>query len=72
MQALLIELATAVTDAGGYLPADEIKRWRRRYRRLLKMTETECPPPDENQRQGKRGRLKRSKARNLLKRLRDF
>jgi len=72
MQALLIELATAVADAGGCLPADEAKRWRRRYRRLLKKAETECPPPDESQRLGKRGRLKRSKARNLLERLRDF
>ncbi len=72
MQALLIELATAVTDAGGCLPVGEATRWRRRYRRLLKKAETECPPPDERQRQGKRGRLKRSKARNLLERLRDF
>jgi transposase len=72
MQALLIDIATAVADAGGCLPADEAIRWRRRYRRLLKKAETECPPPDESQRQGKRGRLKRSKARNLLERLRDF
>ena len=72
MQALLIELAKAVEDAGGCLPPDEAKRWRRRYRRLLKKAETECPPPDESQRKGKRGRLKRSKARNLLERLRDF
>ena len=63
---LLIELAKAVEDAGGCLPPDEAKRWRRRYRRLLKKAETECPPPDEGQRKGKRGRLKRSKARNLL------
>jgi transposase len=72
MQALLIDIAAAVADAGGCLPADEAKRWRRRYRRLLKKAEIECPPPDESQRQGKRGRLKRSKARNLLERLRDF
>jgi transposase len=72
MQVLLIDIAKAVEDAGGCLALDEIKRWRRRYRRLLKKAETECPPPDESQRQGKRGRLKRSKARNLLERLRDF
>lgn len=72
MQALLIDIRTAVEDAGGCLPPDEAERWRRRYRRLLKKAETECPPPDESQRQGKRGRLKRSKARNLLERLRDF
>jgi len=37
-----------------------------------KKADSECPPPDERQRKGKRGRLKRSKARNLLERLRDF
>ena len=72
MRALLIEIAKAVEGTGGRLPPDEAKRWRRRYRRLLKKAETECPPPDESQREGKRGRLKRSKARNLLERLRDF
>ena len=72
MQTLLINLAKAVEDAGGCLPPDEAKRWRRRYRRLLKKADSECPPPDESQRKGKRGRLKRSKARNLLERLRNF
>lgn len=72
MQVLLIDIAKAVADAGGCFPPDEAKRWHRRYRRLLKKAETECPPPDESQRKGKRGRLKRSKARNLLERLRDF
>ena len=72
MQVLLTELSKAVEDAGGCLPPDEAKRWRLRYRRLLKKAEIECPPPDESQRKGKRGRLKRSKARNLLERLRDF
>ncbi|MBF0185904.1 MAG: transposase, partial [Magnetococcales bacterium] len=33
--------------------------------------ETECPPPNENDRNGKRGRLKRTKSRNLLERLRE-
>jgi transposase len=72
MQTLLIEMAKATEDAGGQLPRDEAEGWRQRYRRLLERAETECPPPDESQRKGKRGRLKRSKARNLLERLRDF
>ena len=72
MQALLIDIAKAVEDAGGRLAPDESKRWRQRYRRLLKKANVECPPPDESQRNGKRGRLKRSKARNLLERLRNF
>ena len=72
IQALRIELAKEVEDTGGWLPPDEAERWHKRYRKLLKKAETECPPPDESQRKGKRGRLKRSKARNLLERLRDF
>ncbi len=72
VQALLADIATAVENTGGRLPPDDAERWRRRYRRLLEKAETECPPPDESQRRGKRGRLKRSKARNLLERLRDF
>ena len=72
MQALLTDIRKTVEDAGGRLPPDEAKRWRQRYRKLLEKAEAECPAPDESQRQGKRGRLKRSKARNLLERLRDF
>ena len=72
MQTLLIDIEKAVKAAGGCLAPDEAKRWRLRYRRLLKKADTECPAPDERQRKGKRGRLKRSKARNLLERLRDF
>jgi len=72
MKVLLTDIAKAVEDAGGRLAPDEAKRWRRRYRRLLEKADAECPPPDESQRNGKRGRLKRSKARNLLERLRNF
>jgi transposase len=72
MQGLLIDTAKAVEQAGGRLAPEEADSWRRRYRELLQKAETECPPPDESQRKGKRGRLKRSKARNLLERLRAF
>lgn len=72
MQALLVDIANAVKDGDGRLEPDEAKRWRWRYRKLLVKAEIECPPPDESQRNGKRGRLKRSKARNLLERLREF
>jgi hypothetical protein len=40
--------------------------------KLLEKAKIECPPPYESQRHGKRYRLKRSKARNLFERLRDF
>ncbi len=72
MKALRIDTAKAAEQAGGRLAPEEADPWRRRYRDLLQRAETECPLPDESQRKGKRGRLKRSKARNLLERLRDF
>lgn len=72
MQTLLLDIRIAVEAAGGQLPPDESEQWRQRYRNLLAAAEVECPPPDESQRKGKRGRLKRSKARNLLERLRNF
>ena len=69
---LLIEINTAVDGAGGQLPPDASQEFRRRYKKRLDEAHEECPPPDESQRNGKRGRLKRSKARNLLERLIDY
>jgi transposase len=71
-RALLLEINTAVDDAGGRLTPEASLEFRLRYRKLLEEAEKECPPPDESQRNGKRGRLKRSKARNLLERLIDY
>ncbi len=59
-------------DAGGHLDDFAAGIYRKRYRALLDVAEKECPAPDESQRKGRRGRLARSKARNLLERLRDF
>ena len=72
MQVLLLEIHDAGETAGGQLPPEESESWRQRYRILLEQAESECPPPDATHRQGNRGRLKRTKARNLLERLRDF
>ena len=72
MLGLLLDIHKAVDEAGGCLSSGKAKHWRSRYRRLLKKAEIECPPPDESQRKGRRGRLKRSKARNLLERLQKF
>ena len=72
MQDLLLAINQAVEDAGGCLPPDKEKQWRNKYRKLIEKAQIECPPPDESQRQGKRGRLKRSKARNLLERLQAY
>ncbi|OGT89062.1 MAG: transposase [Gammaproteobacteria bacterium RIFOXYA12_FULL_61_12] len=72
MQELLLEINTAVNTAGGSLGPAESTRWRERYRTLLAQADAECPPPEEQGRRGSRGRVKRSKARNLLERLRDY
>lgn len=72
MKVLLEELNKAVHDAvhdaGNALEKPDTTRYLRRYRKLLRQAEIECPPPDDDRPKGKRGRLKRSKARNLLER----
>lgn len=72
IRSLLEEIHHAVNERGGVLAIDESERYRQRYRLLLKNAEAECPPPDEADRKGKRGKMKRTKARNLLERLREY
>ncbi len=72
LKELLEEINRAVNDAGGFLNVIESDKYRQEYRLILKEAEKESPPPDETKRKGKRGRLKRTKARNLLERLRDY
>ncbi|MDA8423163.1 MAG: IS66 family transposase [Nitrospiraceae bacterium] len=71
MSDLLKEINKAVLDASGVLPSAVSKRYRTRYRKVLAEADIECPAPKEAKRQGSRGRIPRSKARNLLERLRD-
>jgi transposase len=72
MQTLLIEMNKAVNDAGGKLDAKKTANYTKKYRAILDKAQIECPPPDESKRRGSRGRIKRSKARNLLERLMNF
>ncbi len=75
MHTLLTELRKAVKAAGGRLQDDDVARWQIKYRALLDKADIECPPPPEpinKDGKKKRGRVARSKARNLLERLRDF
>lgn len=73
MQSLLIEINEAVKDAGGCLSPKASATYRKKYRSILGSAQIECPPPDESQRKaGSRGRIKRSRARNLLERLIEF
>lgn len=69
---LLIEINQAVDGAGGVLSADRVKHYRQRYRKVLSDAHIECPPPVPLPGKTKRGRLKRSKARNLLERLINY
>jgi transposase len=69
---LLKDIRKATEAAGGYLSDFNAGIYKKRYRSLLDEADKECPPPDEKQRNGRRGRLPRSKSRNLLERLRDF
>lgn len=70
MHALLIEINIAVKKVDGRLALSEQESYMRRYQTILAEAEAECPisPSPE----GKRGRLKKSKSRNLLERLRDY
>jgi transposase len=69
---LLETINRKVTDAGGALDAQESQKYRLRYRAILKQGEIECPEPIRPKKKGKRGRIKKSKSRNLLERLRDY
>ncbi len=69
---LLETINCKVNEAGGVLDAPESQKYRLKYRAILKQGEIECPEPIKPKEKGKRGRIKRSKSRNLLERLRDF
>lgn len=72
MQHLLLKINTAVDLAGGKLSPDQSKKFWKIYRKIIKEGELECPAPIRPEGKKKRGRLKRSKARNLLERLKNF
>jgi len=66
----LVKLKDKVAEAGGKLIKKQCDYYRRRYRALLSDAQTECPEPKREE--GQRGRLKRSKSRNLLQRLINY
>ena len=69
---LLETINCKVNDAGGALDNQESEKYRLKYRALLKQGEIECPEPIRPKKKGKRGRIKKTKSRNLLERLRDY
>ena len=71
MQDLLLEINEA-TEKAGCLTEKAAKTFRNRYRSLLTRGDDECPPPDPKHHARKRGRIPKTKSRNLLERLRKF
>lgn len=72
MRELLLNIEQAVKAQGGALPEPQAIRYTEQYRTLLAQADLECPPPDSQRKPGQRGRVKRSKARNLLERLLNY
>jgi len=70
MIVLLKEINNATHDAGGQLGIEEAWRYTKRYRDILREADQECPAPVKKDK--KKGKTARSRARNLLERLRDF
>ena len=77
MLEFFLETNEAVEKAGGSLEKERSQKRREQYRDILKRAKQECPapiiPPDPPVgEKKKRGRLKRTKARNLLERLQKY
>jgi len=73
MKALLLEINEETKTAGGKLPSGRAKEYEEKYNAIIAAGEIECPPPkppDDGKK--KKGRIKRSKSRNLLERLMNF
>ena len=67
----MYEISKSVDAAGGCLAEKDAKKFLVRYRTLLDEADQECPCPPEKAKP-KQGRQKKSQARNLLERLRNF
>jgi transposase len=72
MMKFLKKLNKKVDDAGGQVNEQQSDYYRKRYTSLLAEAEIECPAPDVQRKKGQRGRMKKSKSRNLLERLIDY
>ena len=72
MTELLLATNKSTHEHGGSLPEDMSQKVIENYRHIIAQGDRECPAPDPNTRVGKRGRIPRTKSRNLLERLRDF
>ena len=71
MQRYLIKLNKIVDYSGGALNKTQQNKAREIYRKILEKAQIECPEP-KKPKEKKRGRIKKSKSRNLLERLIKF
>ncbi len=65
----LKQLNITVNDAGGNLNKEQSAHFLKEYRQILQDSQQECPAPSNERKAGQRGRIKKSKSRNLLERL---
>ncbi len=72
MQDLLEQIRIKTIEAGGVLHPNLQQEYRLAYRKIISEGDKESPTPDEKRKKGQRGRIKKSKPRNLLERLRDY
>jgi transposase len=72
MDDLLQTINTKTHDAGGVLCESVAQNYNKQYKEVLARAEIECPAPIRAEGDIKRGRLKRSKSRNLLERLSKY
>jgi len=73
MKALLLEINQQVNESElKKLPEEASSKYRETYRAILAEGSKECPPPNRADSPPKRGRVKKSKSRNLLERLSEF
>jgi len=72
LSSLLVTINNKAIDAGGVQDAKDARKYRLEYQKIIKHGEIECPEPVRPKKKGKRGRIKKSKSRNLLERLRDY
>ena len=76
MQEFLKEANVVVLEAGGSLIRSAFREKQKRYREIIAIGEKECqlppPPPIDPEKPKKRGKIAKSKERNLFERLRDF
>jgi transposase len=70
MKELLEKMNIAVNEAGGALSADKAKEYEEKYAEILDLADQECPPAEKKA--GVRGKVKNTKSRNLLVRLRNY